>query len=344
MPNYFENIAQCYVIAEIGVNHNGSIKLAKEMIRAAKKSGADAVKFQTFSAELLVTKATPKVQYQKLTTNDDESHYQMIKSLELKKSDFEELFNYCSDIDIDFISTPYDVSNTEFLNTLGVKFFKTASADIVDLQLHEFIAKTGKCAIVATGMASLGEIETVVDIYDRYENENLVLLHCVSNYPCSDSSLNLKALDVIRTAFGKPVGFSDHSYGSLASALSIAFGSKVIEKHFTLDKGLPGPDHKASSTPDEFAILVADIRRAESMLGKSRKKRQNEEQQMADVSRKSIVYKHDLILGHEITIDDLTVMRPGNGFPPYMLSNFIGMRLTKDVVCKEQVKWGELEE
>lgn len=344
MSNFFEGVSKCYIIAEIGVNHNGDIDLAKEMILAAKESGADAVKFQTFSAELLVSKNTPKVQYQKLTTKDDESHYQMIKKLELEQSDFEEVFRFCSEIEIDFISTPYDVTSTEFLNKLGVKFFKTASADIVDLQLHEFIAKTGKRAIVATGMASLGEIETVVDIYEKYGNDNLVLLHCVSNYPCSDGSLNLKALEVIKSAFGKPVGYSDHSHGSLASSLSITFGSKVIEKHFTLDKNLPGPDHKASSTPEEFKILVTDIRRAECMLGKPRKKRQKEEQQMAEVSRKSIVYKHDLSSGHVITSEDLTVMRPGNGFPPHMLSKFIGLNLTKNVFCKEQIKWGELEE
>ena len=344
MANYFNSLLECFIIAEIGVNHNGDVKLAKKMMMEAKVSGADAVKFQTFSAESLVTKNTQKVKYQQATTSNDESHYDMIKNLELNESEFEELFNYSGDIGIDFISTPYDINSTKFLNELGVKFFKTASADIVDLQLQEYIAKTGKRAIIATGMATLGEIETVVDIYEKCGNENLVLLHCVSNYPCSDESLNLKAIDVIKSAFDKPVGYSDHSIGTLASALSISLGAKVIEKHFTLNKGFPGPDHKASSTPDEFKALVKEIRRAECMLGVRKKKRQVEEQQMAEVSRKSIVYSRDLKAGCEINKEDLTVMRPGTGLPPYLLNDLIGLKLTKNVNSKILVKWGDIEE
>jgi len=344
VANYFQSLSKCYMIAEIGVNHNGDVGLAKEMIVEAKRAGADAVKFQTFTADALVTKNTPKVQYQKLTTPEEESHYQMIKSLELTKKDFEVLYNYCEDVDVGFISTPYDIESAQFLNELGVKMFKIASADIIDIQLHKYIANTHSPVIVATGMATLGEVEAAVNIYEKYDNEHLVLLHCVSNYPCSDASLNLKAIEVMKSAFGKPVGYSDHSIGNLASVLSIALGAKVIEKHFTLNRELPGPDHKASSTPDEFCDLVRDVRRAESILGEQRKKRQLEEQQMAEVSRKSIVYNHDLKSGHVLSEKDLTLMRPGSGLPPAMLSELIGLKLTKNVLSKQQLKWGEVEE
>lgn len=342
--NYFDMLPQCYVIAEIGVNHNGKVNLAKEMIHQAKNSGANAVKFQTFTAKALVTESTPKVDYQRTTTSPEESHFEMIKRLELGKEEHQELFDYCRDIDIDFISTPYDIESARFLDELGVKLFKTASADVVDLPLQEYIASTGKPSIVATGMANLGEIERVVNIYNEHNNQNLVLLHCVSNYPCSDTALNLRSLYTLSSAFLMPVGYSDHSEGFLAAVLSLALGAKVIEKHFTLDKSLEGPDHKASSTPNEFKELVQNIRRAETMLGKAVKQMQPEEAQMASVSRKSLVLAKDISRGKLLNRDDLRLMRPGTGIRAAFLEEILGKRTARDLKVDQQLKWSDLEE
>ncbi len=341
--NYFNQLTSCYAIAEIGVNHNGDMGLAKKMILAAKNAGADAVKFQTFTAATLVTKGTPKVTYQQSTTSSEESHYEMIERLELGRSQHNPLFEYCAEIDIDFISTPYDLESARFLNDIGVKLFKTASADLVDLPLQEYLASTGKPVLVATGMANLGEVEQVINIYDKLGNPNLLLLHCVSNYPCSDASLNLRAMNTLAAAFDRPVGYSDHSEGPLAAALSIALGAKVIEKHFTLDKNMPGPDHKASSTPDEFRELVQHIRRAELMLGSARKSRQPEENQMASVSRKSLVFARAVKTGQTIVPDDLRLMRPGTGIGASFLESIVGKRVNKDVEALHQLQWSDLE-
>jgi sialic acid synthase SpsE len=342
--NYFNALQKCYLIAEIGVNHNGDVELAKKMILEAKESGADAVKFQTFTADSLVTINTPKVDYQKNTTLSDESHFEMIRRLELGELQHAVLFDYCASIDIDFISTPYDLESARFLDKLGVKLFKTASADIVDLPLQEYIASTGKPALVATGMANLGEVEQVVNIYNEQNNHNILLLHCVSNYPCSDIALNLRAMNTLASAFCKPVGYSDHSEGFLAAALSIALGAKVIEKHFTLDKNMTGPDHKASSTPVEFKELVWHVRRSEAMLGAAKKSMQPEEAQMASVSRKSLVLAHKINKGKIIMRDDLRLMRPGTGITASHIGTIVGRRAIRDLEALHHLKWSDIEE
>lgn len=341
--NYFNQIQNCYLIAEIGVNHNGDMGLAKEMILEAKKSGADAVKFQTFTAESLVTRDTPKVAYQLNTSSPGESHYEMIKRLELGRQDHVTLFEYCNNMGIDFISTPYDVESARFLNDIGVKLFKTASADLVDLPLQEYLASTGKPVMVATGMANLGEIEQVVNIFDEYNNPNLLLLQCVSNYPCSDMALNLKVMHTLSSAFRLPVGYSDHSEGFLAAALSVALDAKVIEKHFTLDKNMAGPDHKASSTPDEFRELVMYVRRSEVMLGSAKKARQSEETQMASVSRKSLVMARAIKAGQTVIREDLRLMRPGTGIGASFIATIVGQRVIADLEVFHQLKWSDLE-
>lgn len=340
----FRELNKSYIIAEIGVNHAGSVDVAKKMISAAKSAGADAVKFQTFTAESLVTHGTPKVKYQETTTAASEDHFNMIKNLEFKNEDHPAIFEYCKSLDIDFISTPYDIESANFLDKLGVSIFKVASADIVDLPLHRFLALTKKPVIIATGMATLGEIETVVNIYRESENFNICLLHCVSNYPCSDESLNLRAMNTIADSFHLPMGFSDHSVGDLAASLSIALGAKVVEKHFTLDKNMIGPDHKASSTPEEFASLVRMIRLTEIMLGSPFKRPQQEEAQMALVSRKSIVAKFDLPKGHTISESDLTLKRPGTGIYSKSLDEIIGKKTAKDVPANKLISWHDFEE
>lgn len=341
--NYFEKLKQCYLIAEIGVNHNGDVQLARKMIDAAKKSGADAVKFQTFTAETLVSQGTRKVSYQESTTSPGESHYEMIRKLELNREAHARLKEYCERQGLTFISTPYDVESARFLQEeLDMEIFKAASADIVDLPLQRFIASTGKPALVSVGMAKLGEVETVAEVYRQAANTNMVLLHCVSNYPCADESLNLTVMNTLRQAFQVPVGYSDHSVGPEAATLSIALEAKVIEKHFTLDKELPGPDHRASSTPEEFKVLVQAVRRAERMIGCPIKKCQEEEQQMSQVSRKSLHLAKKIRAGEEISEEDLVMKRPGIGLPINQLQKLVGRTAVKDLEKGHQINFYDL--
>ena len=265
-----KNSSNVYIIAEIGVNHGGCIETAFQMIDAAKLSGADAVKFQTFKAENLVSRETPKVRYQLSTTNDKESHYEMIENLEFKYEDHLPVMKYCIKQDIDFISTPYDIESAKFLNEIGVEVFKTASADIVDIPLHKFIASTKKEVIISVGMATYKEIEEVLEVY-KEDLSRVTLLHCVSNYPCAFESLNLNILQTLKEKYKVNIGYSDHAIGEYPSVLAVALGAKVIEKHFTIDKNLPGPDHKASSSPGEFKILVDSVRILKKVLDLLRK-------------------------------------------------------------------------
>jgi sialic acid synthase SpsE len=340
----FKELQKVYLIAEIGVNHGGCVQNAIKMIDAAKLSGANAVKFQTFTAQSLVTLETPKVKYQESSTPSNEDHYSMIKNLELSKEDHLKIFNHCNSIDIDFISTPYDLDSAKFLNEIGVSIFKVASADIVDLPLHEYLASLNKPVIIATGMSTLGEIDEVVKIYRKHKSLNICLLHCVSNYPCSNESLNLSAISTIALTFQLPVGFSDHSVGNIAACLSTALGVKVIEKHFTTDKDLPGPDHKASSTPEEFYSLVSMVRLSQIIMGNLHKNPQDEEIQMAMVSRKSIVANSNLPKGHIITKKDLTLKRPGTGLYSKYLSQIIGKRTLKAIPENKLITWHDIEE
>jgi N,N'-diacetyllegionaminate synthase len=313
-----------FIVAEIGVNHNGSVELAKKMIYAAKAAGADAVKFQTFTAETLVSEGTPKVNYQKRTTGEAESHFEMIKNLELPRGDHYPIIDYCRSQDIQFISTPYDIESAKFLHGIGIEVFKTASADIVDLPLHQFLSSTGKTVIISTGMALLSEIREVLNLYKSAENQNVILLHCVSNYPCKFASLNLRVLHTLADEFGFPVGYSDHAEGAYPAVAAVAMGAKVVEKHFTLDKSLDGPDHKASSTPDEFREMVDAVRICELSLGSAVKTVQSEEEQMRLVSRKSIFVSRDIKEGSRLQPEDLTLKRPGVGLYARFLPDVLG--------------------
>ena len=333
---------KCFIISEIGVNHNGDIKLAKKMIEESKNAGADAVKFQTFTAESLVSRLTPKVKYQKTTTNKNESHYEMIKSLEISKADHIELINFCKENQIEFMSTPYDIESAKFLNKAGVEKFKTASADIVDIPLHQYLAETGKPVIISTGMSTLDEIDQVVEIYKLKNNLNVTLLHCVSNYPCNHESLNLSVITLLRNRYDLNVGYSDHAEGFLPAVAAVILGSTVIEKHFTIDKGLAGPDHKASSSPSEFKELVNSVRLAEKFIGKPRKEIQEEEKEMRLISRKSIFYSRNLKKGHIIKNEDLTLKRPGTGLYAKKINEIIGSKLKFDVSESAMVKRDDL--
>ncbi len=331
---------ESYIIAEIGVNHAGDVSLAKKMIDAAKKSGANAVKFQTFTAEKLVGLNTPKVKYQESTTAKNESHFDMIKSLEFSYEDHVPVFNYCQELGVDFISTPYDIESAEFLISIGVKIFKTASADIVDLSLQRYIAEHADFAIVSTGMATLGEIERVVGIYREFECK-LTLLHCVSNYPCAIESLNLNVMKTLRESFHCDVGYSDHAVGPYPAAAAVALGATIIEKHFTLDKNMVGPDHKASSDPAEFTELVNAIRVVESSLGSAVKAVQEEEKQMRSVSRKSLFIAVDMKIGEFFTDENLILKRPGTGLYEVEKGVIVGSICTRDICAGEMLKVGD---
>jgi N,N'-diacetyllegionaminate synthase len=336
--NYFSQFSRNLIIAEIGVNHNGDMHLARRMIEEAKRAGADAVKFQTYSADKLVSSGTPKVPYQKSTTSKHESHYEMIKRLELPKQEHAPLKLYCDQVGIMFLSTPYDIESANFLLNLGIDFFKTASADLVDLPLHNYIASTRKPVLVSVGMATLGEIEKVISTYRNFASDHLALLHCVSNYPCSDVSLNMRVINTLQQTFQLPVGYSDHSVGSEASILAVALGGCVIEKHFTLDKNLPGPDHKASSTPEEFSVLVRAVRRAEDMLGSPVKRCQKEEEEMARISRKSLHLAIPINAGQHLTLEHISMKRPGTGLPATMIEYLLGKIARRDLECGYQLR------
>jgi len=340
--NVFELFERALIIAEIGVNHNGNVELAKKMIDAAKESGADAVKFQTYRTKVLAAPDTPKVKYQLNSTSKSESHYEMLERLELSYDDHYELSRYCKKQNIDFLSTPYDIASARFLKELNVRLFKTASADLVDLPLQRYIASTGIPTMVSTGMASFEEIEDTVKIYNTYRNKSIILLHCVSSYPCSDASLNLRAMQSIGQAFSVPYGLSDHSLGFIASVAAVVMGAKVIEKHFTLDKELAGPDHKASANPSEFMDLVREVRRVETMLGSTHKVCQPEEEQMAQISRKSLVLSKKIQSGQIITEDHLELKRPGIGIGSSMLKDIVGKSVVLDLPEGHMIKWSDI--
>lgn len=337
------NSDNTFIIAEIGVNHNGNIELAKKMIFSAKLAGADAVKFQTFTAEALVSRITPKVNYQKETTPEADSHYDMLKSLELSHSDHYLIIECCRQHSIRFISTPYDVESAVFLDCIGVEVFKTASADIVDLPLHRFLAGTGKSVIISTGMSTVAEIREVMDIYEASGNSNVTLLHCVSNYPCEFRSLNLRVMKTLETEFRVPVGYSDHASGAYPAVAAVAMGARVIEKHFTLDKTALGPDHKASSTPEEFKELVNAIRVCEVSLGSDQKAVQTEEIQMRQVSRKSIFVANKIPKGSIVKLEDLTLKRPGYGLYAKSFSEIEGQTAKYDLLPEHMLSFDDLE-
>ncbi len=329
---------RCYIIAEIGVNHNNKISLAKKLILAAKKCGADAVKFQTFKAERLASINTPKVEYQKKSGSKKESHYEMLKKLELSEKNHVLLKKFCNKTKIDFISTPYDLESLKFLIKLGVKFIKISSADLIDHQMHNYLAKKKINVIISTGMSNLKEIDKTIKIYKKYNHKKFSILHCVSNYPCSDHSLNLKNIITLKKKYKCNVGFSDHSIGQIGSIISIAYGASIIEKHFTLNKNMDGPDHLASITPKELKSLVDDIRRAEVMKGSYKKNIQKEEIEMRKISRKSLIYTKNFEAGYLIKMDDISSSRPGTGLTGDKISLILNKKLKRKVYKKNNVK------
>ena len=321
-----------FIIAEAGVNHNGRLDLAYQLIDVAKDAGADAVKFQTFKAENVVSKLADKAEYQKKATSSDESQLEMIKKLEISFDDFIKLKKYCDKKGIMFLSTPFDHQSIDFLNELGLDTFKIPSGEIINLPYLKKIGSLNKKLIISTGMANLGEVEYAIAILVKSgtKKENITILHCTTNYPCPYKEVNLKAMLTLKEAFKLPVGYSDHTLGIEVPIAAVAMGAKIIEKHFTLDKKLPGPDHKASLEPGELKKMVKAIRNIEMALGDGIKKPNKSEIEIMKVVRKSIVASKSIKKGEIFTKTNITVKRPGIGISPMRWDEVIGERANRD--------------
>ncbi|UTJ07333.1 N-acetylneuraminate synthase [Arcobacter roscoffensis] len=321
-----------FIIAEAGVNHNGSIELAKELIDVASESGADAVKFQTFKAEKLVSKNAQKADYQKQTTDTKESQFDMIKKLELDMDTHKELMAYCKTKNIMFLSTPFDHDSIELLNDLGLEIFKIPSGEITNLPYLRYIGELNKKVVLSTGMADIGEIEDALDVLHEAgtKKENITVLHANTMYPTPMEDVNLKAMVTIGNTFDIDFGYSDHTLGIEVDIAAVAMGASCIEKHFTLDKTMDGPDHKASLEPAELKAMVDAIRNIELALGSSVKKPSKSEIPNMKIARKSIVAKSEIKRGEILDKDNLAIKRPGNGINPMRWDEIVGTIATKD--------------
>ncbi|SPH16881.1 N,N'-diacetyllegionaminic acid synthase [Defluviimonas aquaemixtae] len=322
---------RCYVIAEIGVNHNGDESLARQLIDAAAVAGADAIKFQTFYADELVTRSASKAAYQIANTESDESQYQMLKSLELDDQAYIRLSAYCAERGVDFLSTPFSERAADLLERIGVGSYKVSSGDLTHLPLLRHIAQKCKPVILSSGMGTLSEIEDALSAIYSEGNRQVSVLHCVSNYPAAPSDCNLAAMRTIARAFAIPVGWSDHTMGEAVSLAAVALGASIIEKHITLDRALPGPDHEASMEPAEFSAFVANIRAVESAIGDGRKTPTEQERETAKLGRRSLVTTRAMRAGEELTAADLAILRPGTGIAPRYLPFVIGRRVKVDL-------------
>jgi len=322
-----------FIIAEAGVNHNGSTELAKELVTVAAEAGADAVKFQTFKAEKSVSNSAPKAEYQKQTTGSGESQFDMIKKLELDVSAHQDLIEHCKKRDILFLSTPFDHESIELLNSLNLPVFKIPSGEITNLPYLRRIGRLRKPVILSSGMATLGEIEFALDILTKegLQLQNITVLHCNTEYPTPMEDVNLKAMQTIAAAFpGIRVGYSDHTLGIEIPVAAAAMGATVIEKHFTLDRNMEGPDHRASLEPDELKAMVKAIRNVEKAMGDGWKKPSPSERKNMSVARKSIVAAKAICKGEILTEENLAVKRPGNGISPVLWDEVIGKRAVRN--------------
>ena len=317
------------IIAEAGVNHNGDINLAKKLIEQAAKAGADVVKFQTFKANSCVSVSAKKAKYQLETTAKEESQLEMIQKLELSYESHFELMKHCKKHDIIFLSTPFDLESVEFLRGLDLPYFKIPSGEITNLPYLKAVAKCKKRVLLSTGMANLGEIETALTILRKNGTRNITLLHCNTEYPTPFEDVNLNALKTLKEAFKLEVGYSDHTEGIVASLGAVALGAVVIEKHFTLDKTMEGPDHRASLEFEELRALCKGIRELEKALGSGIKKASKSEAKNKIIARKSLVAKCIIQKGEKFSEQNLTTKRPGSGISAMRYEEYLGKRALK---------------
>jgi N-acetylneuraminate synthase/N,N'-diacetyllegionaminate synthase len=335
-------MARAFIIAEAGVNHDGSVDVALRLVETAKACGADAVKFQSFRADRIVTRSAAKAVYQERTTAGTESHFEMLKRLELSADAHRRLIDHCREVKIEFLSSPFDEESVDLLDAMGISQFKVPSGEITNLPLLQHIARKRRPVILSTGMATLGEVEEAVHALHAAGAAQITLLHCVTEYPAPYAEINLRAMLTLKAAFGLPVGYSDHTDGVEVAIAAVALGAEVIEKHFTLDRALPGPDHAASLEPAELTQMVAAIRNVESALGNGIKVPAPCERQNILVARKSVVAAHDLPIGHRLRAEDLTIKRPGTGISPKFLQALIGRTLRTSVKEDEVINWNHL--
>jgi N-acetylneuraminate synthase/N,N'-diacetyllegionaminate synthase len=314
----------CFVIAEAGVNHNGDIRLARELVKLAARAGADAIKFQTFSAERLATASAPKAAYQVARTDPGESQQDMLKRLELGDEDHRRLIADCRREGILFLSSAFDEASADLLERLGVVAYKVPSGEITNLPFLRHLARKGRCLIVSTGMSTLEEVREALIAIRQVGDAPVILLHCVSLYPAPADGSNLRAMDTMRREFDVPVGYSDHTEGVAVTLAAVALGADMIEKHFTSDRGLPGPDHAASLEPSELGSMIEQIRSVEASLGDGTKRPLPAEAATAAVARKSLVAATDIPEGAVIRPEMIAIKRPGTGLPPDRLDWVIG--------------------
>jgi len=314
----------CFIIAEAGVNHNSDINQAKKLVTVAAASGADAVKFQTFKSERLASASAPKAGYQLRRTDNNETQLEMLQKLELSAESHYELWIHCKELGIIFLSSPFDEISADFLEDLGVAAFKIPSGEITNWPYLKHIASKGKPMIMSTGMSSLSEVDDAVKIVREAGCQELVVLHCVSNYPADPADINLRAMQTMSKAFDIPIGYSDHTTGTEVPLAAVSLGATVIEKHFTLDRRLPGPDQEASLEPDELKTMISGIRSIELALGDGRKEPAQSESSTAAVARKSLVAAENIPSGTTLNESSITIKRPGVGLPPSMLPKVLG--------------------
>jgi len=328
------------IIAEAGVNHNGDLALARQLIDVAAEAGADLVKFQTFSADRLVTTHAPKADYQIQTTDAGESQHAMIRRLELTRDMHEALIAYCRSREIRFFSTGFDPKSIDLLADLGLDCFKIPSGEITNLPYLRHVGRYGKPVILSTGMATLGEIEAALDVLEQAgtPRANITVLHCTTEYPTPMAEVNLRAMQIIHAAFGVTVGYSDHTAGIEVAIAAVAMGASVIEKHFTLDRNLPGPDHKASLEPGELKAMVSAIRNIEIALGDGIKRLTPSEARNKPIVRKSLVASQTIKEGEVFSAQNITTKRPGTGISPMRWDEVMGRISPRDFVADELIE------
>lgn len=331
-------MSKVFIIAEAGVNHNGDINNAKKLIEVAAIAGADAVKFQTFKAENIVCKNAEKAEYQKDTTGTEENQFSMLKKLELTEEMHQELRAYCAEKNILFLSTPFDLDSIEYLDKEGIEIMKIPSGEITNYPYLVKIGKVGKPVILSTGMSELCEVEDAVTILKENGVEDITVLHCNTEYPTPYADVNLKAMLTLRDRLNLRVGYSDHTMGIEVPIAAVAMGATVIEKHFTLDKNMDGPDHKASLEPEELRAMIRAIRNIEMAIGDGQKTPSCSEKKNVSIVRKSIVAQKTILKGEIFTEDNLTVKRPGGGVSPMRWNELIGKIAQKDYEIDEMIR------
>lgn len=323
-------MSKIFVIAEAGVNHNGDINIAKQLVDVATVAGADAVKFQTFKADKLTSKLAPKAAYQNEATDTKETQHEMLKKLELTKAMHIELMKYCREKNIMFLSTPFDIDSANMLMELGLDIIKIPSGEITNLPYLREVAKYRKKVILSTGMSNMQEVKEAVQILKQYGTDDITVLHCNTQYPTPMEDVNLKAMVRMRQELALPVGYSDHTQGIEVPIAAAALGATVIEKHFTLDKTMEGPDHRASLEPDELAAMIRGIRNIEKALGDREKKVTESEKRNIDTARKSIVALKKISKGEVFSENNITCKRPGTGINPMKWDKVIGQKAKRD--------------